>query len=141
MHNQINMGVSHVRHVLMCATEGLKWLLSGGTTNERHKSRDESQRTVGLPRGSCTLADPMEGSLSLRSQLENQRGGGTTLFFQLQGSSLMHGLESRMRNGILTIRNDVSLHKVHLVLRSLNSRGAQDQGRTASVKLSGATST
>ena len=42
--------------------------------SERHKSRDESQRTVGLPRGSCTLADPMGGSLSLRSQLENQRG-------------------------------------------------------------------
>ena len=139
MHSQINMGVSHVRHVLMCATEGLELLLSGGTTNERHKSRDESQRTVGLPRGSCTLADPMEGSLSLRSQLENQRG--TTLFFKLQGSSLMHWLDSRMRNGILTTRNDVSPHKVHLALRSPNSRGAQDQGRTASVKLSGATST
>ena len=53
----------------------------------------------------------------------------------------MHGLESRMRTGILTIRNVVSLHKVHLALGSLNSRGAQDQGRTASAKLSGATST
>ena len=107
--------------------------------SERHKSRDESQRTVGLPRGSCTLADPMGGSLSLRSQLENQRG--TTLFFKLQGSSLMHWLDSRMRNGILTTRNDVSPHKVHLALRSPNSRGAQDQGRTTSAKLSGATST
>ena len=74
------MGVSHVRHVLMYATEGLEWVLSGGTTNERHKSRDESQRTVGLPRGSCTLADPMGGSLSLRSQLENQRGGAPPCF-------------------------------------------------------------
>ena len=129
---------------LACANvcnRSLQLLLSGGTKNERHKSRDESQRTVGLPRGSCTLADPMEGSLSLRSQLENQKGGGTTLFFQLQGSSLMHGLESRMRTGILTIRNVVSLHKVHLALKSPNSRGAQDQGRTASARLSGAMST
>ena len=128
---------------LACANvcnQSLQLLLSGAPRNERHKSRDESQRTVGLPRGSCTLADPMGGSLSLRSQLENQKGGHH-LVFQLQGSSLMHGLESRMRNGILTIRNDVSLHKVHLALRSLNSRGAQDQGRTASVKLGGATST
>ena len=94
------MGVSHVRHVLMCATEGLELLLSGGTTNERHKSRDESQRTVGLPRGSCTLADPMGGSLSLRGQLENQKGGAPPCFFSYKealscmGWILACGMES-----------------------------------------------
>ena len=43
------MGVSHVRHVLMCATEGLERVLSGGTTNEFTFLVEESNR--------ATLAD------------------------------------------------------------------------------------
>ena len=40
---------------------------------EPQKRGDESQRTVGLPRGSCTLADP-SGGLSLRENQNKQRG-------------------------------------------------------------------
>ena len=101
-----------------------------------------------------TRASAQSGCLGARVRLPTQWGGlslwevnwkkqrGTTLFFfKLQGSSLMHWLDSRMRSGILATRNNVSPHKIHLALRSPNSRGAQDQGHSASAKLSGATST
>ena len=53
--------------------EVLKALLSGGTKNGSTKTRDESKRTVGLPRGSCTLADP-GGGLSLRENQNKTKG-------------------------------------------------------------------
>ena len=81
---------------------------------------DINQETRASAQSGCLGARvrlPTQWGISLFAKSIRKPKGGHHLVFQLQGISLMHGLNSRMRNGILTIRNDVSLHKVHLALR------------------------
>ena len=116
--------------------------------NSRERLCNKSYRQIPVKQGEdeskCAFGLP-------QTRAHSPTTGGVFISFEHTGHHLIlklirklsheNGWSLARRGGILTTRIRESRHNGCPLARLPNSRGAQDQGRTASVKLSGATST